>query len=1171
MKSKPRLITLLAAALACALPAGAATVYSENFDSMGAAGTTLPAGWTAGYLGAVGSQNRLAMTPYAGNDLAITAMPVVVNAGGMPSPDVGTIFNSGSAGSSDRALGGYPRTNPSGDQIMQVAIVNTTGQALNSVDVSYAGEQWRQSQGASSNGPEMLRFLAGTTSATNGFNYFPSLDFTAPKQGAGNTALDGNLAENRAVVSGTVTFDTAVPAGGTFYLRWHDWNDNGTTDHFLAIDDLMVAATGGGPLAIALTSPTNNQAFDSGTPIAATASVSGGTGPYTVKFYSTISGSMQQVGGDLTSPPYLLSLGTPANGSYQVYATVTDSTSTTVTSETNTLTVQTPVDNTGAGGTITYTDASGLNPVASPPYAGGYVVHTFTGSGTLTVPFGVTAEVLVVGGGGGGGSFAGGGGAGGLIYSSGFAVSGGNTSVTVGAGGAGGILSGTWRGGVGSDSVFGTLIASGGGGGGARDGGTALINGLPGGSGGGGSPRDGAPQGMGGTNSPAGQGYPGGNGGNWGGGGGGGGGAGVAGANASGNNAGAGGNGLAYSISGSSTTYAGGGGGGGYSGGGSAAAGGDGGGGAGSTTANGANGVPNTGGGGGGGAYQQDGGNGGSGIVIVRYPYLPNMFMIQLASPANSQSFNSTASVSAIASVYSGTPPYTVNFYLDSNLVSTANNATNPVTVDLGLLPLGSHTLYATATDSTSTVSSETHTFTVETDTTAPTPNPMTFVSVPAWAGPGSVTMTATTATDAWSPPVLYFFENTINSANSGWISGTAWTDTGLTAGTLYGYRVKARDATGNETAWSGVASAVVPLPGQVPLDFEFVTAGSSSPPAGWSVVTVPGKSGSYTATASGLGSNGTGGSSGLGGQLTASTPVFSINLPGVYLVNSGYPNGLDVRQAITGSYDLNMSGGSAYGSCAFLFGDIASGLPGTAGSLLEIANKLSVFNNDPDQIINGAGSALVVRPADSQRCNVGTWYRVSFTWTPTSGTTGDLSYMVNAYSAGAWKPNYGASVSGFAFDNPQAYFGFSSMVAPSTIFDNINITGTAYSASVSYASWQAANSTSQGLNGDHDNDGVPNGIEYFLGGNTNTTGFTALPGVSNSGGTLSVTWPKGSGYTGTYGTDFVVETSETLTGDWQIETLGGGQVTDDPGYVKYTFPSPLGSRKFARLKVTGP
>jgi len=120
-----------------------------------------------------------------------------------------------------------------------------------------------------------------------------------------------------------------------------------------------------------------------------------------------------------------------------------------------------------------------------------------------------------------------------------------------------------------------------------------------------------------------------------------------------------------------------------------------------------------------------------------------------------------------------------------------------------------------------------------------------------------------------------------------------------------------------------------------------------------------------------------------------------------------------------------------------------------------------------------------------------------------------------------------------------------------------------------SFSAWQAANHTSGGLNEDHDNDGVPNGIEYFLGGNTNTTGFTALPGVTHTAGTLSVTWTKGSGYAGIYSTDYAVETSATLNGAWQVETLGGGHVTDAPGYVTYTFPA--GTRNFVRLKVTGP
>ena len=53
--------------------------------------------------------------------------------------------------------------------------------------------------------------------------------------------------------------------------------------------------------------------------------------------------------------------------------------------------------NTGSGGTITYTDSNGSNAVVSPPYVGGYVVHTFNSSGTLSVG----SYSLVTGGGSG--------------------------------------------------------------------------------------------------------------------------------------------------------------------------------------------------------------------------------------------------------------------------------------------------------------------------------------------------------------------------------------------------------------------------------------------------------------------------------------------------------------------------------------------------------------------------------------------------------------------------------------------------------------------------------------------------------------------------------------------------------------------------------------------------
>jgi hypothetical protein len=120
------------------------------------------------------------------------------------------------------------------------------------------------------------------------------------------------------------------------------------------------------------------------------------------------------------------------------------------------------------------------------------------------------------------------------------------------------------------------------------------------------------------------------------------------------------------------------------------------------------------------------------------------------------------------------------------------------------------------------------------------------------------------------------------------------------------------------------------------------------------------------------------------------------------------------------------------------------------------------------------------------------------------------------------------------------------------------------------FSKWQSANTTAQNIDLDHDTDGVPNGIEFFLGGGTNTSGPTTLPGISKDNGVLSITWGKSATYSGIYGIDYWVETSNTLTGIWTPETLSGN-VTVSGNDVKYTYPTPLGTRKFTRLRVTGP
>lgn len=227
----------------------------------------------------------------------------------------------------------------------------------------------------------------------------------------------------------------------------------------------------------------------------------------------------------------------------------------------------------------------------------------------------VTVEYLVVAGGGGGGAVrGGGGGAGGLLTGS-KSLSPNDYAVTVGAGGLGGTNE-TVKGTNGSNSVFGTIVATGGGGGGSRD----NADGLNGGSGGGSSSPSGTA--TGGTGITA-QGH---NGGSCliivsTGGGAGGGGAGEIGQNSTDTTGGQGGDGIQSDITGILKYYAGGGGGGEFS---SdiAGLGGLGGGGNGATgTGNtGQSGMASTGSGGGGGSGSSGkGGAGGSGIIIIKY------------------------------------------------------------------------------------------------------------------------------------------------------------------------------------------------------------------------------------------------------------------------------------------------------------------------------------------------------------------------------------------------------------------------------------------------------------------------------------------------------------------------------------------------------------------------
>lgn len=237
--------------------------------------------------------------------------------------------------------------------------------------------------------------------------------------------------------------------------------------------------------------------------------------------------------------------------------------------------------------------------------------------------------------------------------------------------------------------------------------------------------------------------------------------------------------------------------------------------------------------------------------------------------------------------------------------------------------------------------------------------------------------------------------------------------------------------------------------------------------------------------------------------------------------------------------------------------GDLVVGYRNTTGAL-------EIFKNGAIDATESVSSGLPVPPTKMRidysvsdfNANSAVNYSVFFDDNETAFTSGSFTWS-------GTEENY-ISLSSNLFQNTTAG-------VRNAMFDNLQIRTLGSGGDSGFDTWKTTNGAiGQTLDEDHDGDGVSNGIEYFIGGpNGNTSGFTPLPTVTNSGGTLSVTWTKGAGYAGVYGSDFVVETSSTLTADsWTTETLGVN-VTITGNDVTYTFPA--GVKNFARLVVTGP
>lgn len=124
-------------------------------------------------------------------------------------------------------------------------------------------------------------------------------------------------------------------------------------------------------------------------------------------------------------------------------------------------------------------------------------------------------------------------------------------------------------------------------------------------------------------------------------------------------------------------------------------------------------------------------------------------------------------------------------------------------------------------------------------------------------------------------------------------------------------------------------------------------------------------------------------------------------------------------------------------------------------------------------------------------------------------------------------------------------------------------LTVTSGPGSGGYDTWADDNAGGQGPELDFDNDGVRNGVEFFM---NSPAGFTANPQLNASN---TITWPNGGNILASeYGTQFVVQTSSNLS-TWADVPIGSLTTNSNGpgGSLTYTLTGP--SPRFVRLSVT--
>ena len=191
--------------------------YTQDFNTLANSGTSIlmPTGWFFNESGTSSNNSYSA---------------------GTGSGTSGDTYSFGSTSSSERSLGTLISNNLT--STIGASFSNNTGFTINSIGITYVGEQWRL--GTTGRLDKLdFQYSIDATSISNGtWTDVNSLDFTAPITSGTLGALDGNNSANRVSITSIIS-GLSIANGVTISVRWTDFNSSGADDG-LGIDDFSL-------------------------------------------------------------------------------------------------------------------------------------------------------------------------------------------------------------------------------------------------------------------------------------------------------------------------------------------------------------------------------------------------------------------------------------------------------------------------------------------------------------------------------------------------------------------------------------------------------------------------------------------------------------------------------------------------------------------------------------------------------------------------------------------------------------------------------------------------------------------------------------------------------------------------------------------------------------------